>query len=97
MLIMTVVMGYVTFISLRKLLKFDSIWDKLDKDLSDYQNFLTETTTRGILTDHPEIREFHKRTTRVRDEMIVYRAVISSARGKGGQWVNTSEETSTQT
>lgn len=87
----------ITYIALKKLLKFDSIWNLLDKDLAEYQKFLIDTTSRGILTDSPEIREFHKRTTRVRDEMVIYRAVISSARGRGGGWVSTSEETSTQT
>ena len=81
---------------LRRLLRFDDVWDALDRDLAEYQRYLVDQTSRGIMTDHPEVREFHKRTTGVRDAMASHRASIASVRGKGEGWASISDETSTR-
>lgn len=95
--VLLLVVAVIVVVSLAKrLLQFDALWDRVDKDLTEYQSYLVDRTSRGILTDHPEVREFHQTTTRVRDAMAAHRDSIISVRGKGAGWASTSAETSTQ-
>ena len=54
--------GIAGFVLVKRLFQYDGLLQTISEGLDDYRNFLKRKTSRGILEDHPEIREFHERT-----------------------------------
>ena len=71
-------------ISLKRLLAFDSIWDDIDVVLTNYIKFMEDKTSRGIMSNHPEIMEFHQKTVEVKETMKVHGKTVRNQRGYNG-------------
>lgn len=64
-------------ILVKRLFQYDGLVQTISEGLDDYRNFLKKKTSRGILEDHPEIREFHERTVELIATIDTWAAVWS--------------------
>lgn len=83
-LIFWILTSIILIVVINKLLAFDSVWDQIDETMTNYVLFLEEKTKGGLLSNHPEVLEFHKKTVEIREKMKSLGQTVRIVRGNNG-------------